>query len=211
MGVVLLVGSILLAQDAAAKAFKPPRVAVVDIQQVFDLYDKKKDLKVEFEGEVRKADEKLKAMDTRLKQIEEELPNLEQGPKKRALQFEKFSIEQDGKELKEKEAVRLQKLELKFYQDMRDEITDEIQAYAKALDLDLVLEKTFNADVGPRASIRWAIVHFTKPELEITSEIAARLNSKYKNARPAPTVAPPVRPDPSSPPAPEKASPKRQP
>lgn len=205
---VILGGAVAVGEEAVQKVFKPPRVAVVDLQKIFELYDKKKDRKVEFEAQVKKVDESLRGMEARLKAIDEELPNLEPGPRKGELEFEKFRIERDGKSFKQSEANRLQELEMKFYQELRDEITEEIQTYSRALDLDLVLEKMISAEVGPRASVRWAVTHYAKPELEITGEIATRLNDRYKNVRP-PTAIVPAAGGPTSNSAPTPATPKK--
>ncbi len=171
------------AQDQSPRIFKPPRVAVVDVNQVFELYNKKKDRKDEFEAQVKKVDETLKAFEQRYKAIQAELPNLEGGKKKDEMELERFKLEQQIRSLKESEMNRLRELELKYLQEIREEITEEIQSYAQALDLDMVFEKTLNAELGRGAGIRWPIVHFAKPELDITQEIAARLNSRYKPAR----------------------------
>lgn len=182
---IAFAAAVVWAQDQGPRAFKPPRVAVVDVNQVFELYNKKKDRKDEFEVQVKTVDETLKAYEKRYKEIQAELPNLEPGKKKDEMELEKFKLEQQNRSLKETEMGRLRELELKYLQEMRDEITDEIQNYAKALDLDLVLEKTLNAELGRGAGIRWPIVHFAKPELEITQEIADRLNGRYKPSRAA--------------------------
>ncbi len=54
---------------------------------------------------------------------------------------------------------------------------------AKAQDVDMVLEKVLTLDSeGTGPGSRWPIVHFAKPEFEITDEIAERLNSRYRKA-----------------------------
>lgn len=181
-----LLGAILVGKDQIARVFQPPRVAVVDIAQVFELYTKKKDRKDEFDVEVKGLEDKLKSLEARYKQITAEIPSLEEGARKDELETEKFKIEQNVRRLKETEMNRLRELEVKYLQEIRDEIEEEIQGYSKALDLDIVLEKTVNAEMGRGAGIKWPIVHFVKPELEVTAEIAARLNGRYKPApRPA--------------------------
>ena len=69
--------------------------------------------------------------------------------------------------------------------EIKEEITSEIEIYAQAYDLDLVLEKTVNAEGDPRGgvSFQWPIVHYAKPEIDITSQIVKRLNERYQKVR----------------------------
>jgi Skp family chaperone for outer membrane proteins len=167
----------------AVRTFQPPRTGVVDIALVFDLYDKKKDRQGELKGETDKVELKLKDLERRYKEIVDELPLVENGTRKNELMLQKYKLEIEVKELKDNEMKRLRDVQIKYLKEIRDEISEEINVFAEAQDLDLVLEKTVTAEgEQPGMGFRWPIVHFAKPELDITKEIALRLNSHYKKA-----------------------------
>ena len=170
----------ILAQQAI-RVFKPPATAVVDIAEVFELYAKKSDRQAEFQAEIKGVEDKLKGLEKQYKDVVQEIPQLESGARKNDLMLQKLRLEMEVKDLKEKELERLRTTQMKLLEELRSEITEEIKAYAEAMNLDLVFEKTVTADTdGGRAGFRWPIVHYVKPELEITKEIADRLNSRYK-------------------------------
>jgi len=158
--------------------FKPPRTAVVDISKVFDAYDKKRDREAEFKLEIKKVEDSLKDLEKRHKAIVAELPNIEPGPKTDDKELEKLRIELQVRRLKDSEMKRLRQTQLKYLQEIREEITDEIQTFARAEGLDLVLEMRVMAETG-EAGIQWPVVHFSAPEIDITKEIADRLNRLY--------------------------------
>jgi len=176
-----LLGTFLLLAGEAVQSFRPPRTAVVDISQVFDSYEKKKDRQAEFESEIKQVKEKLSVLEKQYKDLVAELGNLGSGEKKNQLQLEKFKLEQQVKDLNQTETGRLRETQMKYLKEIRDEITAEIKAYAEAQDIDLVLEATVVGEMGPEVGqFRWPIVHYSKPELEITAEIAQRLNARYR-------------------------------
>ena len=63
---------------------------------------------------------------------------------------------------------------------IRAEISKEIETVATARELDLVLEKAVTAELQRGAGFHWKIVHFSKPEYDITKEVTDRLNLRYK-------------------------------
>jgi Skp family chaperone for outer membrane proteins len=161
----------------AEKLFRPPRTGVVDISIVFEEYLKKLDRETEMKGETKAIEERLKELEKRYKEIQSEIGNLAEGPKKQERQLEKYKLELEVKDYKEREFKRLEEKQLRHVQEIRDEIEAEIQAYAKSNDLDIVLEKTVTA---ARDGPRWPICHFAKPELDISREIVTRLNDRYR-------------------------------
>jgi Skp family chaperone for outer membrane proteins len=175
----LIAGSAFLAAvigNEAERLFRPPRVAVVDISAVFEDYGKKKDRQDELQKETKTVEDKLKDLEKRYKEINAELGNLEAGPSKNEKLVEKVKLEIDVKELKERELKRLEETTNKYLQEIRDEISAEIQTMARSLDVDIVFEKTVAA---AREGPRWPIIHYVKPELDITKEVLDRLNARY--------------------------------
>src|SRR5262245_32742859 len=132
----LLVGATALALVArdAEKTFRAPRTAVVDRTVVFHGYEKRKDREAELKAESTSLDEKFSSLEKRLKDLGAELPNFEAGPRKNEKLIEKFQLELEAKDLKEREVKRLAEKELKYSQEMSDEISDAVEAYAKNLD-----------------------------------------------------------------------------
>lgn len=185
--VVLLAAHYLSGQanpkrDAKPRTFVPPRIAVVDISQVFELYEKKKDRQAQFQSEIKVVEEKLKELEKRYKDVLSDIQNLEPGPRKREKEREKFDVEQEVKDLNEKEKKRLHETRFRYLKEIQAEIATEIQDYATAEDLELIIEKKVIAETDSPSmpGFSWPIVHFVVPEIEITNEIATRLNSRYR-------------------------------
>jgi len=177
---VVSVTLLLLAAEAVRK-FKPPTVAVVEVARVVGLYDKRKDRKAELDAETKLVEDKLKELEKTYKELVAEIPNLEPGQRKNDLLLQKMKLEMDVKDLKEKELKRLRDTYVKYLDEIKADVAQEIEDYAKAQDLDLVIEKTVVAEseeIG--AGFRGPIVHFVKPEIDITQEVAERLNRRYR-------------------------------
>lgn len=170
-----------LAQQAR-RLFQPPRLAVVDISEVFELYDKKRDRQAQFQAQINEAETKRKELEKRYKDILEDLKNLQAGPSKLAKEREKLELELEVKYLSETALKGLRETQFSYLKEIRDEIVAEIKVYAEAMDLDVVIEQKVMGEAdGPNANgFSWPIVHFVKPELQITREIADRLNARYK-------------------------------
>jgi len=174
-------GVLLLLGGQTLNTFRPPRTALIDISQVFEAYEKKKELQAQFEADIKGVHDKLKELEKQYKELVEELPNLGPGERKTQLQLEEFKLKQRVDELQKTETGRLRETQIKYLKQIRDEITAEIRAYAEAEDLDLVLEAMVVGEMGPEVGqFRWPIAHYVKPELEISNEIARRLNDRYR-------------------------------
>ncbi len=180
---VCLAGLVLLGQRAV-RNFRPPRTAVVDISSVFDSYQKKHDRQLDLTRESKSLQERFKILRQQLADIASDVKLMQPGQKRNEKLLEKLKLEIEIKELENKELLRLQKTQVKFLREIKDEITQEIEIYAQAYDLDMVLEKTVNAEGDPRGlGFQWPIVHYAKPEIDITSQIVKRLNERYQKVR----------------------------
>jgi Skp family chaperone for outer membrane proteins len=184
-GLFLGAAALSLVARAAEKTFRPARTAVVDRTAVFQGYEKRKDREAELKADSKALDEKFQALEKRLKDLTSELPNFEAGQRRNEKLVEKYQIELDLKDLKEREVKRLAEKELKYSQEMADDIGSEVNSYSESLQLDMVFEKNL---VAPRETQRLPLVHYVKPEFEITSEIIARLNARYRSAPPLPSA-----------------------
>lgn len=173
----------LLVGAEATRAFKPPSTAVVDIAEVFEKYEKRQDLQAQLQAESKALESKLKELEGKYKEILQEIPLTEGKEAKKNLAVQKVALETEVEWLKKGELDRLRQTQMKYIQEIRDEITQEIRDYAAARDLDLVLEKTITAEGdGNFPGLKWPLVHYVKPELDITKEIADRLNRRYKRS-----------------------------
>ena len=182
--IFLCLGALVLVGQRAARTFRPPRTAVVDISEVFDGYLKKQDLQKDLTNESRGVQSKFQALQQKLKDIAADVKLMQAGQRRNAKLLEKAKLEIEVKELENQELLRLQQTQIRFLKEIKGEITSEIEIYATAYDLDLVLEKTVNAEGDPRGmSFQWPIVHFAKPEIDITSQIVKRLNERYQKVR----------------------------
>ena len=188
VGCTLLVVSVIVVRgggaDAAGQAnrsFTPPRVAVVDISAVFENYQKTIDLRSKLRLELDKLDARSKELEATYRDLVDELKLIEDPAARRKTEVRRYQLELDLKWHKEEEFKAIRQKQFNFLRQLKDEISAEIQKYAAARDLDLVLEMTVTAEPGPRSpGFDWPIVHFAKPEINITSEITEILNRHYR-------------------------------
>ncbi len=183
--ILMSLGALVLVGQRASQTFRPPRAAVVDISKVFDGYLKKQDRQKDLTNESRGVQSKFEALQQKLKEITADVKLMQAGQRRNEKLLEKAKLEIEVKELENKELLRLQETQVRFLREIKEEITSEIEIYAQAYDLDLVLERTVNAEGDPRggASFQWPIVHYAKPEIDITAQIVKRLNERYQKVR----------------------------
>jgi Skp family chaperone for outer membrane proteins len=179
---LLVAGRDALSQ--AVQGFLPPRTAVVEINAIFSGFEKKRvreeqlvaqlqDLK----GILEKLKQEDKDLELELRQLKEDSEiYLEKLQRKLELQF-------TAKKLQATELKALEQKQLEFLREIQDEIAKEIAAFARAHNLDLVFDRTVSLQVDASSPpFRWPLVHYSKPELDITQEITKRLNEKHKQS-----------------------------
>lgn len=176
---------VILSLGFAAGQFSPPRTAVVSISTVFESYEKKKDKQSQLQERMDVLKQKLEDLERDYNQIQAELKQLKQdSPLYMQKSLERFELEQRVTQLRNTELKELRQTQIKFLREIRDEITAEIEAYATAHHIELVLEREVTAESeAAGAGFRWPIVHFAKPELDISGEIAGLLNERYRKKR----------------------------
>ncbi|MBI4586522.1 MAG: OmpH family outer membrane protein [Planctomycetes bacterium] len=177
---VLGLGTALVFAQTAKKEFKPPRVAVVDISEIFERYEKKKRTEDDFLAEKDKAETEYNDIKKKLERVNEELKLLQPGSEEhQALFLQKARLEYQLEYFQKKLTKEfLDKRNAKI-REIVDEITHEIERYAKGHELDLVLEKKFSAESRGQAALNWPLVYYARPEIEITEEIIGILNSQF--------------------------------
>jgi Skp family chaperone for outer membrane proteins len=181
-------GSVLFAQ-VAVKHFQPPRTAVVDTLEVIEMYRKKADLERGFRTRVEEVTKELDGLERQLKQIEAELKLVEEGTdehRRMLLRKTELGLELNDRNVKVRR--ELEESRSQVIQELRGEVEKEIEKYAVAHDLDLVVEKKIPIEGRGNVQINIPIIRYVKPEIEITREIAEILNERYARA-PAPVPA----------------------
>lgn len=176
-------GTTLLFAQAALREFRPPRTAVVDISDIFDQYEKKKVVEGNLKANVEKAEKEFEAMKKEIDRIEAELKIVQEGSEEhRNLVVRRTDLQFKMRDFQKTTLNNLRSQELDALRVIRDEIVREIERYAKGRELDLVIEKKIAAGNRGENPINWPIVHFSRPEIDITAEIIAILNAQYKGA-----------------------------
>jgi len=176
-------GGIGLAQTAPGpRDFKPARVAVVDISEVFENYQKKKDIEGQLEAQIKTEEKQFEEGQEQLKTVNAELKNVQEGgAKHKELVLKKTELEFQLKNRQKEILKEFQEKQFNALKEIRSEITADIEKYAQAMEIDLVLERKVSAEgKGNLQPVHWPIVHYVKPELEITGDIIKRLNAQYR-------------------------------
>jgi Skp family chaperone for outer membrane proteins len=163
-----------------AGTFAPPRTAVVDASVVLGDYAKKKDLEARALAARKALETRYQELEKKHAELTQELKHVGQAEAEDRILTERFNLELKMKRIKEREIPEMLKQRFESIEVLRAEVEKEIGKYATANDLDLVIEKAFVLDTAGPDAYRWPIVHFSKPELDITAEITLRLNDLYK-------------------------------
>lgn len=164
------------------KGFRAPTTAVVDIHEVFEGYEKKKNLENTLKGEMDTVQRRLAELQAQFERLNLELKQLEPGSESYIEKMrEKGELELSTLRIQQTEVKDLSERFNRILRELRDEISKEIEAFAKAHEIDLVLDRQLIVRPTSKGAeeIRWPIVHFASPDLDITSEVTARLNSRY--------------------------------
>ena len=164
----------------AFTTFLPPRTAV-DISKVFDEYQKQIDKSAELKAAVEKTTRLLDTLKEGITIKEEELKSIKQeSPTYVKILSEALELKRKFREAQKKGTADIAKQQADTIKMIRAEISKEIETVATARELDLVLEKAVTAELQRGAGFHWKIVHFSKPEYDITKEVTDRLNLRYK-------------------------------
>src|SRR2546426_44788 len=160
------------------RGFKPPRVAVVDIAEVFENYQKKKDIEGRFEAEIKVEQAKLDALEAEHKKLVEELKNVQTGSEReKELILKKTQLEYEVKNRQKELFKDFQERQFAALKEIREEIMGDIERYATGMDIDMVLEKKVSAETkGNGPSVHWPIVHYAKRSEDHTSELQSPCN-----------------------------------
>ena len=180
---LLLVSAGFLFLGAQAfTTFLPPRTAVVDSSQIFIDYKKRVDKEAELKAAIQAVVSKLSAAKDQYAIKQEQLKSIKRdSPAYLRTVTAMVELEQKIAEVQKSKMGIYEEKANKPTAEIRDEISREIKIVAATKEVDLVLEKAIRAKLLPQApEFVWAIVHYSKPEYDITKEVTERLNKRYK-------------------------------
>jgi len=180
---LLLVSTGFLFLGAQAfTTFLPPRTAVVDSSQIFIDYRKRVDKEAELKAAIEGIASKLSAAKDQYALKQEQLKSIKRdSPAYLRAITTMVELEQKVAEIQKTRMKIFEEKANKPTAEIRGEISREIKIVAASKELDLVLEKAIRTKLLPQApEFVWAIVHYSKPEYDITKEVTGRLNKRYK-------------------------------
>ncbi len=182
--IVVSAGSLFLGAQAIT-SYLPPRTAVVDISAVFESYAKSKDRQAVLQAQIDGVRGRVEQTVEELKLLNAELEKLDRSSDSFRDKAERqFRLKLELEDLQKKEGKQLEETLKAFLEEIKGEITREITAFAEAEDLDMVFEKRLRAEgAAPGRGFQWPIVHYHKPEYDITKELVKRLNERYSRAK----------------------------
>lgn len=154
---------------ADPRAFKPPRIAVLESSRLYDGFNKMKDA----ESRLKEERKRIKELKDQKRQAEEELKSVQPFTRRhRELALKVKELEYDALELEQGAGRTF----LESLSKLRLEVKTGIEKYATGRELDLVLERTlaFQDENGSNSTL--PVVHYARPELDITDDLIDLLN-----------------------------------
>ncbi len=179
----VVVGLLVCVVVGPGKRFSPPRTAVVDISLVFDGLLKKKDKEAELEVKSEAAMKELEAKRRELIALQNEAELVPAGPQRAELITRTQKGKIDLKALQNKKFSEMNKEKLDIMRAMREEIDAEIKVFAEANDLDMVVQVAVTTSEAGTPEFQWPIVHYYRPEFDVTQQLIDRLNDAYRRQR----------------------------
>ena len=179
------VGALSLAAFAAARAADagagPPRgaIVVVDLEKVFEKYEKRSDLEEVLESRYAELRSDVSASEEELKGLRERLDLLAPGSEEyRRIQSSIIKLEGELKAKRKQYTDELNKQSQGFFDALLEEVTAEVVAIAKREGYAMVLQRGLRIQEKP-----WVSVLFCDPSLDITERVTAALNEKYRKTK----------------------------
>ncbi len=160
----------------------PFRVAVVDMLQLLDQYDKSKDLEKQLESEYAKEDEKVKKIREEISAMTAELRIAAEDKANsitRQIKEKEFSIKMTEDSLKESLANKHRR----FTQSVYEDIKEMVALQAKELGIQLVLRKSMakgQSDREIQMEMMNNMIIFHSDEVDLTSVVLKMLNTRYQ-------------------------------
>lgn len=165
---------------------KDMKVGVVNLNKVFDQYDKRKELENDFRDIRNRSEEVLKAKQDEAMALRDEIQLLDPGSaarKKKEEDMEKLLLYLQIED--EVARKNLTKAEKEFYEELFQDINAVVEEVGKKEGFDLILKKedidTKSADlVELRLKIGIGTVLYFSNALDVTDKVVESLNRRYK-------------------------------
>ncbi len=161
------------------------KVGVVDIQEVYNSYDRAEDFTQQIQDKKEEAQNEIKDLNEQMKQVREELNDIEPLSdlwKKRAKKFYQLKSERQMMQdiWKQDTQKLLSQTSTKIYEEIRKVVED----YGEKNNFDLILKANKSpigsgniSDINQRIASR-SVLHF-KNKMDLTDKITTILNEEY--------------------------------
>jgi len=180
IGALGLLGFAVPGREADAAA-GPPRgaIVVVDLEKVFEKYQKRMDLESVLEERYAELRSDVAASEKDLKGLQEKLELLAPGAEEyRRVQSSVIKLEGELKAKRKQYTDELNKQSQGFFDALLDEVTAEVVALAKREGYAMVLQRGLRIQEKP-----WVSVLYNDPSLDITDRVTETLNEKYRKSK----------------------------
>ncbi len=176
---ILSVGFVLGARTTVQ--FRPPKTGVVDVTQVFGEYEKSVEMRGKLKRDARDIHDRIAELENRAANMLRDLRMIRSRDKQYEKMVERYKLELKARQMREIDLPRLAQQGREQVAELQQEIEQQIEMIALANNLELVLEKSVQLELkGESRPLRWPVVHFVVPELDITREVTLRLNEMYR-------------------------------
>ncbi|HLG29295.1 MAG TPA: OmpH family outer membrane protein [Candidatus Brocadiales bacterium] len=186
--VAVLSSGVSFAKDApkeAARDASQLKIGVVNINQVLDKYEKRKDLEKQFLAFRTQAEQQLRQKQGEIKSLREEIQLLDMGSESRRKNEEAIEKKMLYQQLEEKMAeTNLSRKEKEFFEELYQDVCREIENLGKKEKFDIILKKEDlelkSADILElRLKIGIGTVLFYSDALDVTAKVVETLNSHH--------------------------------
>jgi len=173
-------------QEVCAEELK---IGIVDINDIFDNYEKRKDLDQQLKDKETEFKEELESKKKVMIDLNEETQLLDLGSEQRNKNMEileRKNVELEGyAKLAEKQLTKRYK---NAFEKIYEEITKEVDAFGKENNYSLIIKKEKSdlqsnqiSDLQFKIGIRTVL--YNSNRVEVTSNITDRLNTRYKSEK----------------------------
>ena len=180
----VLFSSISFAKEAPRKASRL-KIGVVNINQVLNKYEKRKELEKQFMSLQTEAEQRLRQKQTEIKSLQEEIQLLDMGSESRRKNEEMFEKKMMYLQLEEKMAeTKLNRKQKELFEELYQDIRNEIDILGKRGNFGLILKKEDldlkSSDlVELRLKIGISTVLYYSDALDVTDRVIEGLNSRF--------------------------------
>ena len=184
----ILPSGVSLAKDApkeAARDASQLKIGVVNINQVLDKYEKRKELEKQFLTFRTQAEQQLRQKQGEIKSLREEIQLLDMGSESRRKNEEAIEKKMLYQQLEEKMAeTNLSRKEKEFFEELYQDVCREIENLGKKEKFDIILKKEDlelkSADILElRLKIGIGTVLYYSDTLDVTTKVIEALNSRH--------------------------------